>query len=222
MPEISAHQPAAEQRKGHDSTERNRRMLARLSTFLDRGASSAAAARVLLVVADPLHPLLDGVNAPPLRKDADDVELGAMVATLSSLLHSGDGNSNRVMLSVHAAPVRAQISLARPILLAVYELVSNALQHAFPLSRTGVVSVTLFESDGQLRTSVADDGVGLPMNYRSRGGGIASIERICANTGGHMRLQTDADAHLTRFCCCCEVVARGSRGYAFPGSSLPN
>lgn len=58
--------------------------------------------------------------------------------------------------------VHLSIDEAVPCGLIVNELVSNALKHAFPDGRAGVIEVGLTSARGEVTLSVRDDGVGFP------------------------------------------------------------
>lgn len=53
------------------------------------------------------------------------------------------------------------IDLAIPCALIVNELVTNALKHAFPDNRTGVIDITLAKGDEVNRLEICDDGIGI-------------------------------------------------------------
>lgn len=58
--------------------------------------------------------------------------------------------------------VEIPASQAAAFALVYNELVGNALKHAFPPGRAGVISVAVHTHDGSCTLSVADDGVGAP------------------------------------------------------------
>jgi PAS domain S-box-containing protein len=67
------------------------------------------------------------------------------------------------------------------------ELVLNALKHAFPEGRPGLVTVRLFEAQGQMTLVVEDDGVGLPPNFdvkQSAGMGIQLVLMLTRKLSG--------------------------------------
>jgi two-component sensor histidine kinase len=66
------------------------------------------------------------------------------------------------------ASVSLELSQAVPCGLLINELVSNCLKHAFPDGRVGEVRVELQLIDGgpAVRLRVADDGVGLPADFK--------------------------------------------------------
>lgn len=70
--------------------------------------------------------------------------------------------TGNVQLSTDLQPVSLSVDVAVPCGLILNELVSNAFKHAFPDGRSGVVHVTLRESEAHCVICVTDDGVGLP------------------------------------------------------------
>jgi two-component sensor histidine kinase len=73
-----------------------------------------------------------------------------------------------------------------PLGMAVNELVTNAIKHAFPDGRSGVVRVTLRkEADGAVVAVVEDDGIGLPTADVPREGlGRTLVPALAAQVGG--------------------------------------
>lgn len=73
-----------------------------------------------------------------------------------------------------------------PLGMAVNELVVNAIKHAFPDNRTGVVRVILRrDKDGSVLAGVEDDGVGLPKGTDIRQGlGRVLVPALAAQIGG--------------------------------------
>jgi two-component system, sensor histidine kinase PdtaS len=63
--------------------------------------------------------------------------------------------------------------LATPLVMALTELVHNALEHAFEPDRRGEVVLTAQRSAGSLEVTVSDDGRGLPPDFS-----LAQAERL--------------------------------------------
>ena len=59
--------------------------------------------------------------------------------------------------------IQLGVDTAIPCALIINELVSNCLKHAFPDGRTGEVTVALQRANGAHTLTVADDGVGFPV-----------------------------------------------------------
>ena len=69
----------------------------------------------------------------------------------------------RVTLENKVAPLGLPLDLSLPCGLIINELLSNALKHAFPGDRQGLVTVSLEPApDNQLVLRVTDNGVGPP------------------------------------------------------------
>ena len=83
----------------------------------------------------------------------------------------------------------------------INELISNALKHAFPEGRRGVISVDLRrEEDGRLRLRVADDGVGLPggLDLRAPGSfGLQIVDLLINQLDGEVELDGKKGTSIT-------------------------
>jgi len=94
--------------------------------------------------------------------DFGKVDFGRFLETL--MLHLQSSYSRRdLALSSRSESVRLGIDRAIPCGLIVNELVTNALKHAFPASRSGsiVVEVRLV-NETDVEVAVIDDGIGIP------------------------------------------------------------
>lgn len=121
----------------------------RLPPGLQREAVRDALARLSAVTAvhRRLNPLYDRLDAAALVRD--------LVGEAASELGRED-----IHIAFDVAPVEIPTRQAAAFALIVGELVRNALAHAFP-GRSGVVTVDLDASAGEVRLTVRDDGVGL-------------------------------------------------------------
>lgn len=95
-----------------------------------------------------------------------------------------------VRLSLDLRSVRVDLDQAIPCGLIVSELLTNCLKHAFPAGGSGTVSVSLLPlSDGAVRLSVADDGLGLPEDFelrRSRSLGLQLVRDLAHQLSGSL------------------------------------
>ena len=81
----------------------------------------------------------------------------------TTLFNSYRIDGNRIGLEVYSDMIYLDIDRAIPCGLIINELVSNALKHAFPENRQGLISVQLKSADQkQYTVIVSDNGIGLP------------------------------------------------------------
>ncbi|CAO3426775.1 AAA family ATPase [Azospirillum endophyticum] len=83
-------------------------------------------------------------------------------AVCAHLLRAYSRQAGAVRLETELDDLKLDINRAVPCGLIVNELVSNALKHAYPGGRGGLLRVTLTTDGQECRLSVRDDGVGLP------------------------------------------------------------
>ncbi|MFZ2030804.1 MAG: sensor histidine kinase [Vitreimonas sp.] len=154
-----------------------------------RQALRAATARILAVAS--IH------DALQLAGGGDDVNVGALVETMCGALQSMAGDPEAVQILVEADFIHAPIAVAQPVVLAVNELVVNALRHAFPGGRGGAVHVNIARNGGELRVVVEDNGVGLPEGYQGGAGfGMKLVRMMTAKVGGSLFIENDAGARF--------------------------
>ena len=112
--------------------------------------------------------------------------LGRLVEDLQSLFPQG------VELKMERVQVGVHIEQVVPIGLIVNELITNALQHAFPDGERGLVRVGLLQGAlGELVVEVVDNGVGLPVEKKdeNRGIGMTLITSLAAQLEGRLEME---------------------------------
>jgi two-component sensor histidine kinase len=92
------------------------------------------------------------------------IDFGDYVRRLGAYLcRSFDADRLAIRLAVEIEDIWLDLAMAVPCGLIINELVTNALQHAFPDRMVGAVCVSMQPLDtGRLQLIVADDGIGLP------------------------------------------------------------
>lgn len=101
-------------------------------------------------------------------------------------------------LDVHDFEFPAEVLLN--LGLVINELVVNALKHAFPGGRPGILRVRLAAEEGGCRLSVEDDGTPSPEAssvLRSGSMGSVIVRGIIEQLGGELNLETDAGTRLS-------------------------
>jgi len=96
-------------------------------------------------------------------KDFSAVDFRSYIEVLTANLFSLSGAERQgIRADLDVGDIRLDITRAIPCGLIINELVSNALTHAFPEGRSGVVRVTMkADEGGRFELTVADDGCGL-------------------------------------------------------------
>ena len=74
---------------------------------------------------------------------------------------AGETEGTRIKLLIEAPDMRLSSDEAVPLALIVTEIVTNAVNYAFPGGRMGRICVNLRQSDKDLTLEISDDGVGL-------------------------------------------------------------
>jgi len=120
--------------------------------------------------------------------DLSRVDLGNYLRALVRDLHHSYLNSGgSIDIRVAMEPIALPIESALPCGMIVCELLTNVFKYAFPEGRRGTVSVSLGLSNGLIRLSVNDDGVGLPATFDVNAGasfGWQLIRNLIAQLGG--------------------------------------
>jgi two-component sensor histidine kinase len=142
-----------------------------------RAALAEASTRVHAIA--EVHRLLHGAG------DFARVDMKAYAEVLAASLTALFAvDPERVRVSVHAQPVQLDLRRAVPAGLILNELVSNALKHAFPGDRKGVISVELAREAGHVELTVRDDGAGLPEPVPSGTLGLKLVRVLVEQLGG--------------------------------------
>ena len=82
-----------------------------------------------------------------------------------NLLYSYSMISGHIALDANVDRLYLSLDQAIPCGLIVNELVSNALKHAFPDERKGVIIVKVYEKKNIVHMEISDDGVGFPKGF---------------------------------------------------------
>jgi two-component sensor histidine kinase len=185
-------------REGDHRIKNSLQIVAALMGLQERREQNSAARAALRLATARIQAVARIHDALQLNGGADLVDLSALIATMCETLQTMAGEPNAVQVIVRADPIAAPIALAQPLVLAVNELVINALRHAFPDGSGGAILVTLAQIDGELHVTVADDGAGLPANYgEGRGCGMKLVEMMVTKIRGAMHVENRSGACFT-------------------------
>jgi chemotaxis protein methyltransferase CheR len=126
------------------------------------------------------------------------VNMRAYIQRLAMSLMKAYAPARHIGLNLQVEEVSVDIDTAIPCALILTELLSNALQHAFPAGQSGEVSVIWCVDDGQLLLRVQDTGVGMhPTADRAHADslGLTLVKALAGQLGG--RVQVDRSGGTT-------------------------
>jgi two-component sensor histidine kinase len=109
------------------------------------------------------------------------------------------GASGRVNIRLHTECDAVDLALdaAAPCGLIINELVTNALKHAFPGGRPGIITLTLKHEPPDLVLTIGDDGVGLPEGLdpaRTRSLGFTIVTGLAKQIDGWLSVTSGPKA----------------------------
>ena len=185
-------------REGDHRIKNSLQVVASLMAMQARSETNPAASEALRSAATRVHSIARMHDALQDHHGEGVVDLGAVLRTMCEGLHEMAGDPLRMAIQVDAESIELPVAQAQPVVLAVNELVINALRHAFPGTRTGVVAISLAMAGEDLRITVGDDGVGLPPGYVDLNGyGTKLIRMMCQQVGARLSVEHDEGTRFT-------------------------
>jgi PAS domain S-box-containing protein len=94
-------------------------------------------------------------------EDIERFDVAQFVRDLTADLMAASGRPE-IQMRLDLERVDVPAAQAAPAALVINELVGNALRHAFPEGRSGVIDVNIRRRDTGFEVAICDDGVGLP------------------------------------------------------------
>jgi two-component sensor histidine kinase len=93
------------------------------------------------------------------------VPLSVYIAELANnIVRAVARSTSQVTLDLAIEPISLAVEKAIPCGLLLNELITNAVKHAFPDGRAGVIRVELYSREGRVHLVFSDDGVGVPVD----------------------------------------------------------
>lgn len=133
-------------------------------------------------------------------KDLARVNFAEYIQNLTlNLFRSYQVKANNVTLETEIRNISLSIDLAIPCGLIINELVSNALKYAFPNDRRGEVFLKLSEEENQITLVVADNGIGLPKDFKMqtvKSLGWELVRNLTKQIKGSIALQTSGGTQI--------------------------
>jgi PAS domain S-box-containing protein len=129
----------------------------------------------------------------------DDLHFGSYIELLAARLFSARRvDRSRIRLEMNLEPIHLAVDQAVPCGLILNELLTNSLKHAFGDGREGVIRISLKTvGQGYAELAVADNGVGLPADFRMEQGrslGVQLIRALIGQLGADLSVTADGGA----------------------------
>lgn len=129
--------------------------------------------------------------------DLSKVNMHEYTQSLVNFLLHSYSISGAIETDLNISSIRLSIDSAVPCGLIINELVTNAIQHAFPDKRTGYMSVSMVQSGEEIILTVSDDGIGLPENFSpdsSLSLGITLVDTLVHQLNGQLEISSNNGA----------------------------
>ena len=196
--EIIADRHAVMLREGDHRIKNSLQLVASLMRMQARREKSEPARDALRSAAERVSSIASIHDALQRTDGADRVDLGPVLQKMCVALRAMAGDIGHIEVRVDVEPLELPVLLAQPLALAVNELVVNALRHAFPDRDQGIVHVTLRRAGGDVKISIADDGVGLPADHiAGQGYGMTLVAMMIKQIGGELRTESVGGTRFT-------------------------
>lgn len=131
--------------------------------------------------------------------DFAEVNFSDYLALLLRDLGATLGRSE-IVVRCDTQAVRMNLQRAIPCGLLMSEAVSNAYKHAFPGQRSGGISLSLRQAVDGVEMTVADNGVGLPPDWRERDTlGMRLITLLAEQCGARLSIQTGMGTRIALY-----------------------
>ncbi|MFA4876990.1 MAG: PAS domain S-box protein [Methanoregula sp.] len=85
-----------------------------------------------------------------------------------------------ITLNMDIRDIFLPIDTAIPMGLIINELISNSLKYAFPLGRTGEISIAIHRQDTTLSIRFKDNGIGIPEDFNWRNAESLGLRLVCS------------------------------------------
>jgi len=132
--------------------------------------------------------------------DFGRIDVADYVSRLASQLEASLGRRGGVHCRLGLAPVHLSIEQAAPLGLALNELITNAIKHAYAPGEGGEVHVGVARTDGIMTITVRDVGRGLPDGFSIEGTqslGMQLIANLTRQLRGSIRAENQGGAVFT-------------------------
>lgn len=128
------------------------------------------------------------------------IDIPVYISELVDYLQSSF-DTRHIRFELDIALVRLDVAQTVPMGLILNEAVTNAIKYAFPDSRSGLISITLVQTDSQyMQLTIKDNGVGLPAGMdisQTDSLGMSLMQGLSRQLGGSFRMKNEQGLTIT-------------------------
>jgi two-component sensor histidine kinase len=125
-------------------------------------------------------------------EDQSTLDLKQLLEELSHQIAEGMADTQRLRIEVDVPHRVVASGIAVALALFTVEALTNIFKHAFPRQEPGVINITLAQDGpGQLRLSIADNGIGFAMDETGKSVGSRLIRTFGAQLGGTSSVRSE-------------------------------
>ncbi|MBL7918366.1 MAG: sensor histidine kinase [Bacteroidia bacterium] len=96
----------------------------------------------------------------------------------NNIIHSYSVNSEQIELKINCEKVILNLDVSIPLGLIINELVTNAIKHAFPGARKGIISINLATQNNFVLLTVEDNGIGMQEDLKPENSGTLGLQLV--------------------------------------------
>ncbi len=188
-------------RESHHRIKNNLQLFSSLVSLESRESENPELRRALRMLNFRVRAIAAAHDALQLAAGGRHARSTHLISSLVNLFVSTTDVERRgIAVSAHVADIPLPHGRAVPCALLVNELVTNAVEHAFPGDRKGAITVSLQRQGEFVELCVSDDGVGLPEGLRPSEAsslGFRLLHSLTDQIDGEITIQNDEG---TRVC----------------------
>lgn len=160
-------------REIHHRVKNNLQIITSLLRMQARSLANEDACQALMVSCARVQAMALVHEALHDSSSLSTISVADYVNRLVHYLRQGIGpHDENVTFSMNLDDVQMHPDQAIPLGLAISEILTNALCHAFPEGRVGTIRIEAGASEGRVRVVIADDGVGCEQGEAEQAGGL--------------------------------------------------
>ena len=182
-------------REIHHRVKNNMQVVSSMLSLQSEHVHSRALKEVFLVAQQRVQAMALLHEKLYRTSDVANIDFAEYLRTLGQEAMTAHGlGPPRVEFRVNGRDVRLNLGQAVPCALAINELLTNAIKHAFPAARSGAIDIDLSRDGGRLVLTVRDNGAGLPADLdlaKTNSLGLQLVDVLARQLHGTFRLDNE-------------------------------